>query len=339
MTSGYPAEAKDTSGLVCRICGNESGNKTHTTREMMFGTRDEFDYLECSQCKCLQIIEIPATMSKYYRDEYHSFAPLRHHNRVRRFLSSARDNYALTGRGVLGRLLSRRFPSHVPLQSLSHLHLDPSARILDVGCGAGMLLNALRDLGFSNLVGVDPFLSGDIQYGNGVKLYKKTIHQIEGEFDLIMFHHSFEHLADPEATLKAVHELLAASADCIVRIPTVTSYAWKHYGTNWVQLDAPRHFFLHSQASMKILAEEAELELSEVAYDSSAFQFWASEQYALDIPLYDDRSYAVSPNASYFTKEQIAAFEKRARQLNHTNLGDQAAFYLKKPKRGTRPQP
>ena len=274
-------------------------------------------------------------MSKYYRDEYHSFTPLRPHNRLRRFLSRVRDNYALSGRGFVGRLLARRFPPHIPLGSLSHLHLDPSARILDVGSGGGMLLSALGDLGFSNLVGIDPFLSGDIQYANGVKLYKKTIHQIEGEFDLIMFHHSFEHLADPLPALEMVYELLAPGADCIVRIPTVTSYAWKHYGTNWVQLDAPRHFFLHSQASMKILADEAGLELSEVAYDSSAFQFWASEQYALDIPLYDDRSYAVSPNVSYFTKEQIAAFEKRARELNHTNLGDQAAFYLKKPKRGT----
>ena len=45
MTSVHPEEAKHTTGLVCRICGNESGNKTHKAREMMFGTRDEFHYL------------------------------------------------------------------------------------------------------------------------------------------------------------------------------------------------------------------------------------------------------------------------------------------------------
>jgi spermidine synthase len=82
---------------------------------------------------------------------------------------------------------------------------------------------------------------------------------------------------------------------------------------------------------MQILAEQAGLELSEVVYDSSAFQFWASEQYALNIPLYDNRSYAVAPKASYFTKEQIAAFEKRAKELNHAKLGDQAVFYLRRP--------
>jgi hypothetical protein len=123
----------------------------------------------------------------------------------------------------------------------------------------------------------------------------------------------------------------------VIRIPTVSSYAWKHYGVNWVQLDAPRHFYLHSLESMRFLVEQAGLKLSEVVYDSTAFQFWASEQYALNIPLYDDRSYAVSPKRSYFTKEQIAAFEKRASELNRTNLGDQAAFYLRKPKTRTSP--
>ena len=335
-----PVQAEEgsyASAVVCRVCSNESGNRVHKAREMMFGSRDGFDYLECSSCHCLQIIDIPASMSKYYSDEYHSLAPLRPHNRVRRYLSRARDRYALTYRGVLGKILARYHPPHIPLKSLSHLKLDHGARILDVGCGAGMLLNAMGNLGFSSLVGIDPFLSGDIKYDNGVRLFKKNIHQVDGEFDLIMFHHSFEHLADPGPTLKAVHELLAPGGDCVIRIPTISSYAWKHYGVNWVQLDAPRHFYLHSLESMRILAEEAGLKVSEVIYDSTAFQFWASEQYALDIPLYDDRSYAVSPKRSYFTREQIATFEKRASELNTTNLGDQAAFYLRKPISRTRP--
>jgi len=316
--------------MKCRVCFNEKENKHYRLREMMFGSREEFDYLECSNCKCLQIIDIPASMSKYYRDEYHSFAPLPPQHRLRRFLSRARNSFALTNVGVLGKILSRYHPAHIPLKSLSPLQLDHGARILDVGCGAGMLLNALGDLGFTSLVGIDPFLTADVEYENGVQLFKKTIDQIDGEFDVIMFHHSFEHLADPRAALKAVNRLLAPGGDCILRIPTVSSYAWKHYGVNWVQLDAPRHFYIHSLESVKVLADHAGLELSEVVYDSTAFQFWASEQYALDIPLYDSRSYAVAPQASYFTKEQIAVFERRARELNQAKLGDQAAFYLRK---------
>jgi 2-polyprenyl-3-methyl-5-hydroxy-6-metoxy-1,4-benzoquinol methylase len=297
---------------------------------MMFGYRDEFEYLECSKCKCLQIIDIPASMSKYYPLNYHSFAPISPQNQLRKRLTKVRNNYAVSGRGVIGKILYRYFPPYIPLRSLSHFRVDHRARILDVGCGTGMLLNALGDLGFSNLLGVDPFLSADVEYENGVKLLKATIHEMSGEFDVIMFHHAFEHLSDPGPTMKAVHELLPPGGHCIIRIPTVSSYAWQHYGINWVQLDAPRHFYIHSVESVKILADRAGLELSKVVYDSSAFQFWASEQYARDIPLYDSRSYLVSPKTSIFTKDQIAIFEKRAVELNRAELGDQAVFYLRK---------
>jgi len=297
----------------------------------MVGSRDEFDYLECSNCKCLQIVEIPASMSKYYPANYHSFAPISPPNRFRRSLARLRNNYAVSNQGVIGKLLYRYIPPKIALRSLAHLQLDHSARILDVGCGTGILLNALGDVGFTNLLGVDPFLSADVEYENGVKLLKKTIHEIAAEFDVIMFHHAFEHIPDPGPTLEAVHELLAPGGSCIIRVPTVSSYAWQHYGINWVQLDAPRHFYVHSVEGVKILAEGAGLELRKVVYDSSAFQFWASEQYALDIPLYDGRSYLVSPKTSIFSKGQIAAFEKRAVELNHASLGDQAAFYLRKP--------
>ena len=57
---------------VCRICGNTEKNLIHKAQEMMFGTRDEFDYLECSACGTLQIVEIP-DLSCYYPRDYYSF--------------------------------------------------------------------------------------------------------------------------------------------------------------------------------------------------------------------------------------------------------------------------
>lgn len=297
----------------------------------MFGYRDEFEYLECSNCKCLQIVDIPASMSKYYPANYHSFAAVSPPNRLRKSLVKLRNNYAVSNQGVIGKLLYRYIPPKIALRSLSPLQLDHSARILDVGCGTGIMLNALGDVGFKNLLGVDPFLPADLEYENGVKLLKATIHEIAGEFDVIMFHHAFEHIADPEPTLRAANKLLAPGGTCIIRVPTVSSYAWQHFGINWVQLDAPRHFYIHSVEAVRILADRAGLELRSVVYDSTAFQFWASEQYALDIPLYDIRSYLLSPKTSIFSKAQIAAFEKRAVELNHAALGDQAAFYLTKP--------
>lgn len=145
-----------------------------------------------------------------------------------------------------------------------------------------------------------------------------------------MFHHSFEHIPDPSETLLTVTELLNNHGYCIIRIPIVCSYAWKRYGVNWVQIDAPRHFFLHSLKSLNILANNCGLQMSNVVYDSTAFQFWGSEQYIKDIPLRDINSYSENPSTSLFTELEISAFTKAAMRLNASRQGDQAIFYLRK---------
>ena len=117
----------------------------------------------------------------------------------------------------------------------------------------------------------------------------------------------------------------------MIRVPTVTSWAWRSYGVDWVQLDAPRHLFLHSLQSMNTLAEQQGFKLENVVYDSFAFQQWGSEQYKKDIALHDENSYAVSPEKSPFSSADIREFEEHSKKLNESKSGDQAAFYLRKP--------
>ena len=61
----------------CRICGNSENNRKHIAREMMFGTRERFEYLECARCGTVQLIDVP-DLSRYYPEDYyaHNDAPL-----------------------------------------------------------------------------------------------------------------------------------------------------------------------------------------------------------------------------------------------------------------------
>ena len=237
---------------------------------------------------------------------------------------------ALFGEGLAGKLLSVVFPEpKLPLVSRMHVHRGTS--LLDVGCGAGQLLYTMRERGMEKVLGVDPYIAHDLRYENGLTISKGSVHNQEGQWDVIMFNHSFEHMADPLPTLQAVYRLLKPGGQCMIRIPTVSSYAWEQYRENWVQLDAPRHFFLHSRESVELLATQAGLSLEEVVYDSTGFQFWASEQYVRDIPLHDPRSYGTNPSVSIFSKAQIRAWNKQAVELNKQGRGDAAAFYLRKP--------
>lgn len=317
--------------MECRICGNAVGNREYVVREMMYGIRDEHTYFQCQSCDCLQISSVPDNIATYYQNSYYSYAKPKKQSYLRQFLVTARDSYAIKGKGWLGRAVSRRFP-HRNCAFLEPLRasLTPNSRILDVGCGSGQLLTSFHNAGYTNGLGVDPFLDEDLVYPNGLRIQKCTLDEIGGEFDLIMFHHSFEHIPDQDKTLEKVRKLLAPQGWCVIRIPMVDCSAWQIYGTNWVQIDAPRHFFLHSRRSLNQIAARNGLSVRKVVYDSSGFQFWGSEQYVRDIPLRDPRSYAVNPSQSIFSEQDLMEFTRRADELNTQQIGDQASFYLQR---------
>jgi len=311
--------------MTCKVCKNTEGHATFKVNEMMFGLRDEFLYFQCPRCECLQLADIPSDMSRYYPNDYYSYSSnSSNSNFLANFLKKERNRYAVFRDRLLGKLLYQLKPE-IKLNILGEIPISVNHRILDVGCGDGKLLRSLSQLGFKHLTGVDPYLDEEISYDCGVRLLDKRIQDIEGKQDVIMFHHSFEHLDSPQETLDKVSQLLTDEGHCIIRIPVVPNYAWNQYRENWVQLDAPRHFFLHSKKSMSILARRASLEIIDVVFDSTAFQFYGSEKYKRDIPLKDSRT-----EKEFLKKTELNRFKKLAVELNSKGTGDACAFILRK---------
>jgi SAM-dependent methyltransferase len=316
--------------LTCRICGNLNGNRSFTAREMMFGTREVFDYFECAVCGCLQIVRIPENLGKYYPPQYHSFTLP---GRLKTLIKGPWlcDPYAISTafRRAAGFLPGvRRMPEWMKRSGLSR-----SSSILDVGCGRGARLLALRAAGYGNATGVDPFVDADVILTKEMRVLKKYLNDVQPSYDLIMLHHSLEHMPDQTATLGEVARILKPAGIVLIRIPLASSEAWKRYSVDWVALDAPRHLYLHTVKSLEYTAGQVGLEIYDRFYDSEAFQFWASEQYRKDIPLNDPRSYELNPGASIFTRRQIRSFAREAERLNQESRGDTAAFYLRKTSR------
>jgi hypothetical protein len=324
--------------LTCRICGSIGEHQTYVAREMMFGTRENFTYFTCDDCECLQIAEVPRDLARFYADSYYS----RHlaQEQVKTsllisFLQKQRCRNALFGRGFkIDRFLSNfvDFPEALP-QMGPILKLAGAKSfndgILDVGCGNySAWLAMAKSLGFRNLLGIDPFIDSDCT-SDGIRIIKKSLHQIQGTYSLISFHHSLEHIPDQQGTMHKVKELLSPKGVCLIRIPIVSSYVWQKYGVNWAELDAPRHLYLHSKKSIQLLASYAGLELVDTVYDSVEFEFAASEQYGKDIPLNAPNSYMIDLQKSIFTTEQIKFFEQEACRVNKERVGGRAGFYFR----------
>ncbi|MFA6598894.1 MAG: class I SAM-dependent methyltransferase [Ignavibacteriaceae bacterium] len=313
---------------ICKICRNTDNTEEYKLQEMMFGTHHEFDYFKCTNCGCLQIKQFPENIEKYYPANYLSMPEFRKSG-LKKYLLKKREQYLFRRRGVIGKILTQLFGYDSNLYWFSETDLKKDDYILEVGCGRGELLVKLSDAGFNNLLGIDPFIEKDIIFNNKYKIIKKDLAQIdENNFDYVMFHHSFEHLKNPVETFELLKKVVRKKGTVLIRIPLIDSYAWEFYKTNWVQLDPPRHYFLHTVKSIKFLADKFGFKIDKIVYDSIGMQFWGSEQYKKQIALMDPKSHLINPAGSIFTDKEISNFNKRAKELNKSKKGDAACFYL-----------
>ncbi len=296
----------------------------------MYGGGGEFEYVECAECGCLQIAEVPADLSEYYPEDYYSFNALAEEGRFKQFFIRRRARHLAGRKSPVGWLYARLRPAPLVPAWLKDTGVNTEDEVLDVGCGSGAHLTQLSYLGFSRLTGIDPFIEGDRHFRNGVTILRRTLAELEGAYDFIMFHHSLEHMPEPRAAFGHVSRLLRAGGRALVRIPVVGGLAWRKYRTDWVQLDAPRHLRLHTERGLKLLAEQAGFMLERVVYDSGGFQFWGSEQVRRGLPIINKAGGTVGPRAGIFSDEELRAFEEEAVRLNEAGDGDQACFYLRK---------
>lgn len=303
----------------CKIC-NSLIRKEYNFSEKMFGFNDSFKYGECSLCGCLQILEPPVDIAKYYPLYYYSFTEESASLKKQFFLKRLFANYKV----------KKTYRKYFELlKYFKAAGIKPNNKILDVGCGKGQLICELYNRGFVNVGGIDRFLPQEINHGYGVKVLKCELSDLQSKsYDLVMMHHVLEHMEEQQKALIDCRNLLKDNGCLLIRIPIIGE-AWNIYKENWVQLDAPRHFILHTMKSMGILANDTGFEIRQTIFDSTSFQFLGSELYKRNIPLFSkEHNYEVYPFEKLFSKQQILEFEEETKQLNQNGNGDSVAFFL-----------
>lgn len=275
---------------TCRLCGAEGMFDSYLVREMMKNTGEEFEYFICGDCGCLQIAEIPSELGKYYGKDYYSFA-------------------------------QEEFPDIKYQEPVKNLDA-----ILDVGCGSGMWLFQKALAGWGNLHGCDPFLEKDMHYGDRVHIKKCSIHEIAGKdvYDEIWMKDSFEHMADPIATMQSASRLLKPEGILAMHIPVFPNIAWDMFGAHWFQIDAPRHIFLYSKKGLEYLEKQSGLKIVRIEYDSGPEQIFVSFFYSMGIS-YEELTMEIFSQS--FDEEAAQSMVNAANQCNQSGYGDHAKIY------------
>ncbi|WP_006245479.1 class I SAM-dependent methyltransferase [Mycolicibacterium tusciae] len=328
----------------CQICGSAGPHQILPVREMYFGSRELFEYFCCVACDSLQIINAleGEALAHFYPADYYSYN-VPDQPQLLRWLTAQQDRFELqVTRSLLSRVVGA-FISKLPpgvrgfigtrdssgdvIRMLSALNLGSGARILDVGCGGGALLDRLARVGYTNLSGVDPFVEADVKTALGVPILKRDLGQVTGEFDLIMFNHSLEHVPDFVPTLRAAHKKLAEGGSCLARVPTTSSEAWRIYGTDWCLIDAPQHVVIPSRNGMELAADAAGFRVNQTFDDSNSAQFFGSEAHQRDIAATELKS--LWHLVRLFGLKQLYDWERRSERLNRQSLGDMVGFVLR----------
>lgn len=312
----------------CLWCHASHAARTFTARERLFGMEGEFEYAECAECGSLQILQPPDDLRRYYPPEYDAYniLPDSYYTGLLGVVRTWRDRTVATGKGLLGRLVLLVHPQQDPrVRSIRLLNLSPESRVLDVGCGSGLLLLIMHQLGFRSCEGIDPYYPSDRPIGGRVPVYRRTLQEhVETQpipYDALMYHHVLEHVPDPEGELLLARRLLRPDGKVLVRLPLAGSYHWKRYGVDWFQLDAPRHLSIPSVQGMKALAERCGYRVEHVEFDALPLHLHASELYRKGILGSQHRP-------DMHTPAQWREFARLTSQLNRAGEADSGVFIL-----------
>lgn len=267
----------------CTLCGSAGEFIYLALRDRLFGTVGAWNLKQCNNRKCRLIWLDPMPLeedlgSAYARYYTHAAAAPRSDNEVRA-AGLARQCYRLMKRGYLaskygyqmgrgpriGRHIEKLF-SFFPVPwrqqdlAVRHLSAVPQGRLLDVGCGQGQWLFSMREMGWQ-VDGVDfdeRAAKAGAEAGLAIRCGSLEQQNFPSEtFDAVTMSHVIEHLPEPAQTLGECARILKPGGKLVVWTPNTSSLGCRVLKQDWRGLEPPRHLYLFSPRSMRLLLERA----------------------------------------------------------------------------------
>lgn len=142
---------------------------------------------------------------------------------------------------------------------------------LEVGCGHGWMLAALRDAGWQ-VTGIertaDSARFASEKLGLAVIVGDLTALKPGAQFDLIILHQVLEHLPNPMETLTTCARLLKPGGVVTIGVPNLASWQFRFSRRHWQHLDVPRHLGHFTPESLRGALNRAGLQVQRIGFVS-----------------------------------------------------------------------
>ena len=256
----------------CVVCGTgPSDNVLGFLREHEYHntTSYKFPLVECPNCLLLYLYPRPSTseLDRIYPREYYA-----HHLKF-----DPKEKPSL-----VEKLVQWRTSSEIS-KRLKQIQLDiPSnaeIKVLDVGCGTGRYLEAIKSF-FPNSEthGVDfdkNALETTKTFGHHTHLGRfEDIDLPKNYFDLIISIHVIEHVAQPDKFLENCQNLLKQKGTILIETPNTDYFGLNTFKKcHWGGYHTPRHWYLFRLETFENLASRMKLSVSGFGYYANPI-FW-----------------------------------------------------------------
>jgi SAM-dependent methyltransferase len=231
---------------ACPACGEPRLEALFDSPDYLSGER--FAVVCCPRCGiCWTVFPHPeSSIGHYYGDSYYGRAG-------RRFGALAETLVGLFRRGRVRAIL--------------HASLGPG-RVLDVGCGRGLILRDLRRRGWESYgTELSPALVESLK-ADAVQAWEGSLRDWglpEGSFDVAIMWHSLEHQFDPVQMLEAVGRALKPGGLLLLEVPNRGSLQSWLGGRTWFHLDVPRHLVHFSRRPLAEMLERSGLRIERLS--------------------------------------------------------------------------
>lgn len=258
--------------MLCEICKSKKISFLYSLRDRLYNIdTTSFNLFTCKNCDLVFISPKPSQkeLSKYYPENYISKTPKK--DKRNGMINLLYNTYFAKQGKLYFKII------FLPVKHLLRT-LPKEGKILDVGCGAGKFLEYCKGNGLE-VYGVDPFIEKDIK-----ELNIKKINLIEAKFpndyfDYVTLNNVIEHVQNPEEIIKECKRILKDNGRIIMNYPSTDSFHYKYFGKDWISMDTPRHLFLFSNYSLKLILKRNGLVIEKTGNKSEAFSLIGSFLY------------------------------------------------------------
>jgi len=128
-----------------------------------------------------------------------------------------------------------------------HRLLKAQGKVLEIGCGRGLLLEQLAKMGHE-CTGIErsSLAAARANRISGLQILTQPLEDsefVEGSFDLVVQWHVLEHLENPNHILKKIHRVLKSEGYLVLEVPNFSSLQAGIFSHWWFHLDIPRHLY------------------------------------------------------------------------------------------------